>query len=210
MYRYLKRLYWWPGMKKDIVEFVAKCQNCQHVKYEHQRPAVLLQGMPIPKLNWERIVMDFMVGLPDTLGKLDSIWVVVDRLTKSAHFIPVSVDYNAQQLAKIYVKEIVRLHGVPLSIISDREKDKDEPIAILDRNVRKLRNKDIKSVKVQWKHLPVKEATWETEKDMRDKYPQLFDDSEFLSHANHRSRVNSTGVEPRWRDGARCCGTVAT
>ncbi|WMV51287.1 hypothetical protein MTR67_044672 [Solanum verrucosum] len=76
--------------------------------------------MPIPEWNWEIIAMDFVVGLPKTLGKFDSIWVVVDRLTKSAHFIPVRIDYNAEQLAKVYVKEIVRLHGVPLSIISDR------------------------------------------------------------------------------------------
>ena len=64
--------------------------------------------------------MDFVVGLPKTLGKFDSIWVVVDRLTKSGHFIPVTKEYNAEQLAKVYVKEIVRLHEVPLSIISDR------------------------------------------------------------------------------------------
>ena len=59
------------------------------------------------------IAMDFVVGLPKTLGKFDSIWVVVDRLTKSAHFIPIRIDYNAEQLAKVYVKEIVKLHGVP-------------------------------------------------------------------------------------------------
>ena len=64
--------------------------------------------------------MDFVVGLPKTMSKYDSIWVIVDRLTKSAHFIPVKVTYNADRLAKIYVSEIVRLHGVPLSIISDR------------------------------------------------------------------------------------------
>ena len=64
--------------------------------------------------------MDFVVGLPKMMGKYDSIWVIVDRLTKSAHFIPVKVNYNAEKLAKIYVSEIVRLHGVPLSIISDR------------------------------------------------------------------------------------------
>ena len=64
--------------------------------------------------------MDFVVGLPKTMGKYDSIWVIVDRLTKSAHFILVKVTYNAEKLAKIYVSEIVRLHGVPLSIISDR------------------------------------------------------------------------------------------
>ena len=66
------------------------------------------------------IAMDFVVGLPKTLGKFDSIWVVVDRLTKSTHFIPVRIYYNAVQLAKVYVKEILRLHGVPLSLISDR------------------------------------------------------------------------------------------
>ena len=64
--------------------------------------------------------MDFVVGLPKTLGKFDSIWVIVDRLTKSAHFIPVKVTYNAEKLAKLYISEVVRLHGVPLSIISDR------------------------------------------------------------------------------------------
>ncbi|WMV26528.1 hypothetical protein MTR67_019913 [Solanum verrucosum] len=88
MYRDLKRIYWWPGMKKDIVEFVAKCKNCQQVKYEHQRPAGLLQRMSIPEWKWEMIAMDFVVGLPKTLGKFDSIWVVIDRLTKSTHFIP--------------------------------------------------------------------------------------------------------------------------
>ena len=64
--------------------------------------------------------MDFVVGLPKTMGKYDSIWVIVDRLTKSAHFIPVKVTYNAEKLAKLYISEVVRLHGVPLSIISDR------------------------------------------------------------------------------------------
>ncbi|EAW42592.1 hypothetical protein [Nodularia spumigena] len=81
-------------MKKDIAEFVAKYQNYQQVKYEHQRPIDLLQRMPISEWKWERIVMNFVDGLSKTLGKFDSIWVVVDRLTKSAHFIPV---YNAQQ-----------------------------------------------------------------------------------------------------------------
>ncbi|WMV59255.1 hypothetical protein MTR67_052640 [Solanum verrucosum] len=117
MYRDLKQIYWWPSMKKDIAEFVAKCQNCQEIKYEHQRLGRLLQRMPIPEWKWEMIAMDFVVGLPKTLGKFDSIWLVVDRLTKSAHFISVKIDYNAEQLAKVYVKEIVRLHGVPLSII---------------------------------------------------------------------------------------------
>ncbi|WMV38084.1 hypothetical protein MTR67_031469 [Solanum verrucosum] len=96
-------------MKNNIAEFVAIGQNCQQVKYEYQSPAGLLQRIPILKWNWGRIAMDFVFGLPKNLGKFDSIWVVVDRLTKSAHFIPVRVDYNAQQLAKVYVKKIVEL-----------------------------------------------------------------------------------------------------
>ena len=117
MYRDLKQHFWWSRMKRDIVEFVTKCPNCQQVKYEHQRPGGTLQRMPIPEWKWERIAMDFVVGLPKTLGKFDSIWVIVDRLTKSAHFIPVKVTYNAEKLAKLYISEVVRLHGVPLSII---------------------------------------------------------------------------------------------
>ncbi|WMV29869.1 hypothetical protein MTR67_023254 [Solanum verrucosum] len=93
-------------MKKVIAEFVAKCQNCQQIKCEHQRSVGLLQRMPIFEWKWERIVIDFVVGLPKTLGKFDSIWVVVDRLTKSTHFIIVRIDYNAHQMAKVYVKEI--------------------------------------------------------------------------------------------------------
>ena len=107
-------------MKRDIVDFVAQCPNCQQVKYEHQRPGGTLQRMLIPEWKWERIAMDFVVGLPKTMGKYDSIWVIVDRLTNSAHFIPVKVTYNAEKLAKLYISEIIRLHGVPLSIISDR------------------------------------------------------------------------------------------
>ena len=120
MYRDLKQHFWWSRMKRDIVDFIAKCPNCQQVKYEHQRPGGTLQRMPIPEWKWERIAMDFVVGLPKTMGKYDSIWVIVDRLTKSAHFIPVKVTYNAEKLAKLYISEVVRLHGVPLSIISDR------------------------------------------------------------------------------------------
>ena len=107
-------------MKRDIVDFIAKCPNCVQVKYEHQKPGGTLQRMPISEWKWERIAMDFVVGLPKTMGKYDSIWVIVDRLTKSAHFIPVKVTYNAEKLAKLYISEIVRLHGVPLSIISNR------------------------------------------------------------------------------------------
>ena len=83
-------------MKRDIANFVSQCPNCQQVKYEHQRPRVTLQKMPIHEWKWERIAMDFVVGLPKTLGKYDSIWVIVDRLTKSAHFIPVKGDLQCR------------------------------------------------------------------------------------------------------------------
>ena len=120
MYKDLKDVYWWEGMKRDIAEFVSKCLICQQVKAEHQKPAGLFQRIEIPEWKWERITMDFVTGLPRTLRGFDSTWVIVDRLTKSAHFLPVKTTYSATQYAKLYVERIVSLHGVPLSIISDR------------------------------------------------------------------------------------------
>ncbi|KAA3470809.1 integrase [Gossypium australe] len=107
MYNDLKQLYWWSGMKRDISEFVSRCLVCQQVKVEHQVPLGLLQPMMIPKWKCDRVTMDFLSGLLLSPKKKDAIWVVVDRLTKSAHF--------------ILIAEIVKLHGVPVSIISDRD-----------------------------------------------------------------------------------------
>ena len=121
MYQDLKSMYWWSGMKRDIAEYVAKCLVCQQVKAEHQRPGGLLQPLPIPVWKWEEITMDFVVGLPVTTERHDAVWVIVDRLTKSAHFIPVRMTYTMDQFARLYMKEIIRLHGVPISIISDRD-----------------------------------------------------------------------------------------
>ena len=120
MYKDLRQYYWWRRIKKDIVRFAAWCLNCQQVKYEHQRLHGLLQWMDIPKWKWERITMDFVVELPRTLKKFDAIWVIVDRLTKSAHFIPVCTTYSSERLAGIYIREIVCLHGFSVSIISYR------------------------------------------------------------------------------------------
>ena len=108
-------------MKRDVSEFVTKCLVCQRVKAEHQVPSGLLQPIRIPEWKWDRITMDFVVGLPLTGRKHDSVWVVVDRLTKSAHFQPVRTDYSLDKLAKLYIKEIVWLHGIHVSIISDRD-----------------------------------------------------------------------------------------
>ena len=107
-------------MKKDIAEYVAVCDVCQRVKAEHQKPAGLLQPLQILEWKWDKLGMDFITGLPRTRSGYDSIWVVVDRLTKVAHFIPVKTTYTSAKLAKIYMTRIVCLHGVPRTIISDR------------------------------------------------------------------------------------------
>jgi hypothetical protein len=86
MYQDLKRRFWWYGMKREIAEYVAICDSCQRTKAEHQKPAGLLQPLQIPQWKWDEIEMDFIVGLPRTRAGYDSIWVVVDRLTKVAHF----------------------------------------------------------------------------------------------------------------------------
>jgi hypothetical protein len=99
MYQDLKQKYWWYGMKKDVASHVALCDICQRVKAEHQRPAGLIQPLKVPKWKWEEIGMDFIVGLPRTRDGYDSIWVIVDRLTKVAHFIPVKTTYTGARLA---------------------------------------------------------------------------------------------------------------
>ena len=119
MYLDFKERFWWTGMKKDIAKYVAVYDVCQRVKAEHQKPAGLLQPLPIPEWKWDKL-MDFITGLPRTKSGYDSIWVVVDRLTKVAHFIPVKTTYTSAKLAKIYMTRIVCLHGVPRTIVSDR------------------------------------------------------------------------------------------
>ena len=121
MYRTLKENYWWNGMKKVIASFVSRCLTCQQVKAEHQKPAGKIQLLPILVWKWEKITMDFVTGLPRTQRQHDAIWVIVDRLTKSAHFLPVNVEESLEKFSQLYVNEIVRLHGVPVSIVSNRD-----------------------------------------------------------------------------------------
>jgi IS30 family transposase len=120
MYQDLKQKYWWYGFKRDVAAHVAKCDVCQRVKAKHQRPAGLLHPLKIPEWKWEEIGMDFIVGLPRTPAGYDSIWVIVDRLTKVAHVIPVRTNYTGAKLAELYMTRIVCLHGVPKKIVSDR------------------------------------------------------------------------------------------
>ncbi|GAU48777.1 hypothetical protein TSUD_406200 [Trifolium subterraneum] len=121
MYQDLKKLFWWPRMKKEIAEYVYACLVCQKSKIEHQKPSGLLQPLFIPEWKWDSIAMDFVGGLPKTAKGNEVIWVVVDRLTKSAHFIAIKTGTLVPRLAEIYVEQIVRLHGIPFSIVSDRD-----------------------------------------------------------------------------------------
>jgi hypothetical protein len=103
-----------------VAAHVAMCDVCQRVKAEHQRPAGLLHPLKIPKWKCEEIGMDFSTGLPRTQKRYDAIWVIVDRLTKVAHFIPVKTTYKESQLTELYMAQIVSLHGLPKKIVSDR------------------------------------------------------------------------------------------
>jgi hypothetical protein len=107
-------------MKADIVNYVARCLECQQVKAEHRHPTGLLHPHAIPKSKWEVILMDFIVGFPLTVRRHDSIFVVVDTLMKSAHFIPVRTTYQELDIARVFISDIVRLHGMPKRILYDR------------------------------------------------------------------------------------------
>ncbi|KAK8600775.1 hypothetical protein V6N12_050624 [Hibiscus sabdariffa] len=251
-------------MKATITDYVSRCLTCQKVKVEHQAPTGLLQPLKFPQWKWERISMDFVLGLPITPQQNDVVWVTLDRFTKSAHFIPVRVNMSSDILAEMYIREVIRLLRVPASIVFDRgpkftsrfwkslqkalgsrvnlsttfhpqadgrlspryigpfevieriglvayqlalppefhkihnvfhvsmlrryrsdpshvlePKDvelnhdfsyEEKPIQILDREVKRLRNK-----KVLWRNHKVEEATWEPKETMERQYLHLFD-----------------------------------
>ncbi|GKB00828.1 putative reverse transcriptase domain-containing protein [Tanacetum coccineum] len=121
MYHDLTKLYWWPNMKAEIATYVSKCLMYARVKAEYQKPSGLLVQPEIPQWKWENITMDFVTKLPKTTTGQDTIWVIVDRLTKSAHFLPIREDDLLEKLTRHYLKEIVSRHGVPVLIISDRD-----------------------------------------------------------------------------------------
>ncbi|GJR35765.1 reverse transcriptase domain-containing protein [Tanacetum coccineum] len=121
MYQDMKKLYWWPNMKADIATYVSKCLICAKVKAEHQRPSGLLVQPEIPEWKWDNITMDFITKLPKSSQGLDTIWVIVDRLTKSAHFLPIRETDPLDKLARLYLNRIVTRHGIPVSIICDRD-----------------------------------------------------------------------------------------
>jgi hypothetical protein len=108
-------------MKKEITEYIARCMEFQKVKAEHRHPTGSLQPLSIPKWMWEEVTMDFITGLPRTDKLHDSIMVVVDKLTKYAHFIPLKTTHKATYVADIFMKEVARLHKIPKTIVSDRD-----------------------------------------------------------------------------------------
>ncbi|GJU81457.1 putative reverse transcriptase domain-containing protein [Tanacetum coccineum] len=163
MYYDLKDMYWWLRMRKDIALYLSKCLTYLKVKAEHQRPSGLLQQPEIPKLKWERIAMDFIMKFPRTSSGHYLIWVIMDRLTKSAHFLPICEDFKMDKLARLYINEIVARHGVLISIISDCDEEiqvdaklnfMEEPVEILEREIKKLKRSRIPIIKIKGKLVP--------------------------------------------------------
>ncbi|GKA10170.1 putative reverse transcriptase domain-containing protein [Tanacetum coccineum] len=120
MYQDLKNLYWWPNIKAEIATYISKCLTCARVKAECQKPSGLLVQPMIPVWKWENIIMYFITKLPKTSSGQDAIWVIVDRLTKSAHFLPMKETDSMEKLTRQYLKEVVSRHGVPTDGQSER------------------------------------------------------------------------------------------
>lgn len=120
-YQRIKRVFYWKGLKQDVHDFVQQCQVCQQAKHELLHPSGLLQPLPVPEGVWQDLTMDFVEGLPKSNG-YDTILVVVDRFSKYAHFIAVKHPFTAQSIAKLFLDNIVRLHGMPKTIVSDRDR----------------------------------------------------------------------------------------
>nr|GEU33541.1 putative reverse transcriptase domain-containing protein [Tanacetum cinerariifolium] len=126
MYQDMRLLYWWPNMKVDITTYVSKCLTCLRVKAEHQKSFWVLVQPKIPQWKWDNITMDFVTKLPRTQSRNDTIWAIVDRLTKSAHFLPIKETGLMDKLARLYLKEVVTRHRIPVSIIYDRDPRQSE------------------------------------------------------------------------------------
>jgi hypothetical protein len=119
MYNDLNPLYWWTRMKGEIARYVSECDTCQRIKASHLKSAGALQPLSTPSWKWDDISIDFIVSLPNTSHHHDSIWVIVNRLTKVAYFLPVHTTNKAQKYAELYIDRIVCLHGLPQTIVSD-------------------------------------------------------------------------------------------
>ena len=108
-------------MKRHVGDFVRRCLTCQQVKVEHQRPTGVLKPLEVAEWKWEHVTMDFVAHLPRTSRRHDAVWVIVDRLTKSTHFLVMWMTFTLEELCGLYIREIVKLHGVPVSILLDSD-----------------------------------------------------------------------------------------
>ena len=117
----LRLQYYWSKMKWHVGDFVRRCLTCQQVKAEHQRPTGLLQPLEVAEWKWEHVTMDFLTHFPWTPRRHDAVWVILDRLMKSEHFLVVRITFTMEELCRLYMREIFQLHGVPVSIVSDRD-----------------------------------------------------------------------------------------
>jgi hypothetical protein len=117
----IKSHYLWLGIRKEITKYIARCMECQKVKAENWHPAGLLQPLTIPKWKWEIVTMDFITRLLRTSKLHDLIMVVVDKFTKASHFIPLKTTHKVAEVADIFMKEVAQLHGIPKTIVSDRD-----------------------------------------------------------------------------------------
>ena len=108
-------------MKRHVGDFVQRCLTCPQVKAEHQKPTGLLQPLEVAERKWEHVMMDFVTHLSWTQRRHNAVWVIVDRLTKSAQFLAVRMTFTLEEFYRLYIREIVQLHGVPISIVSDRD-----------------------------------------------------------------------------------------
>lgn len=122
MYQELKKLFWWPGLKKEIVEFVYACLTSQKSEIEDQKLLDLMHPLFVHERKRDNILMDFMHGFPRTVKNCDSFCVIVDRLTKLDHFIPVRLNYPLERLIELCIENIINLYGIPSSIVSDRDR----------------------------------------------------------------------------------------
>ncbi|GJW46599.1 putative reverse transcriptase domain-containing protein [Tanacetum coccineum] len=116
MYQDLKQLYWWPNMKANIATYVNKCRTCSKVKAEHQNPSGLLVKPEIPEWKWEKITLDFVTKLPKTTNDYDTIWVIIDRLTKSAHFLPMRETGPMERFTSLFWKALNKALGTRLDM----------------------------------------------------------------------------------------------
>ncbi|KAL4348382.1 hypothetical protein GQ457_17G011120 [Hibiscus cannabinus] len=175
MYKDLKPLYWWPGMKADITNYVSRCLICQKVKAEHRAPTGLLQPLKFPQWKWERITMDFVTGLPITPRKNDSkVGTVAYRLALPPEFDKIHNVFHVSMLKKYRSDPSHVLEPEEVELNPDLSYE-EEPVMIFDHEVKRLRNKNVSLVKVLWRNHNVEEATWEPEETMKEQYPYLFD-----------------------------------